>query len=90
MPYTTRARWCVTADHARLVPETDPAAAYLLAPAGVELPDSVARRYGLPALEEALRASPVLVMAEPEVQAREDPPAHTAITRVARKDRRRV
>lgn len=47
MPYKTDRRLYVTADGSRLVDENDPEAAYLLAPAGEEIPDDVAEKYGL-------------------------------------------
>ena len=50
-PYRVRQRWWLTAARDRLVPDGDPAARYLFAAPGQTVPEAVAARYGLPALE---------------------------------------
>lgn len=45
--YKAEKRLYVNADRSRLVEEDDPEAAFLLAPEGAEIPDDVARQYGL-------------------------------------------
>lgn len=42
-----KGRWFWTGDRTRLVPESDPAAAFLAYPSGVEISDEEARRVGL-------------------------------------------
>lgn len=53
-------RLYVTADRSRVVFEGDPLASFLLAPKGVEIPESVVKRYGLdrPNQDEVPKANP--------------------------------
>jgi hypothetical protein len=55
-------RLYLTADRSRVVEEESPDAAYLLVGAGCELPDAVARQYGLldesVVIEKAIEAPP--------------------------------
>ena len=47
MAYRAKERLFLTADRERVVAGDDPAAAFLLVPAGGEIPDEVANKYGL-------------------------------------------